>query len=68
MSRLIKDLLNYSMLSDGRVSFEDIDLNVVMDSVTSYFELLIEERGAVSDMLICRLSEELPFGSSSSRT
>lgn len=46
MSRLIKDLLNYSRLSSSNVGLEEVDVNQVMTSVVSDFELLIEEKGA----------------------
>ena len=46
MSRLIKDLLNYSRLSSGEVSIEEVDLNQTIASVVSDFELMIEEKGA----------------------
>lgn len=47
MSRLIKDVLNYSRLSSSQITFENIDLDDVFDSVVSDFELMIEEKNAV---------------------
>lgn len=44
MSRLIKDVLNYSKLSSQLINIEDVDLNEVIESVVSDFELMIEEK------------------------
>lgn len=46
MSRLIKDVLNYSKLSTGETEFVKVDLNDVLDEVVNDFEFLIEEKKA----------------------
>lgn len=46
MSRLIKDVLNYSRLSSNDVAFELVDLRQIFESVVSDFDLLIEEKKA----------------------
>lgn len=47
MSRLIRDVLNYSRLTKQDHSFVDINLNTVLADVLSEFDLLIEQRQAV---------------------
>lgn len=46
MSRLIKDLLNYSRLSNTEVRLEEVHLSDILESVVSDFELLIDEKHA----------------------
>jgi PAS domain S-box-containing protein len=48
MSDLIKSLLNYSRLSQGKenISKGKVDLNILMNEIKQDFELLIEERNA----------------------
>ena len=46
MSRLIKDVLNYSKLSIKTDAFTNFSLKEVMDDVISDFEFLIQEKGA----------------------
>jgi len=46
MRELINDLLNYSRLSQRNEQFEQVDLDKVLRSVLSDFELLIEEKKA----------------------
>lgn len=46
MSRLIKDLLNYSKLSGAQHEEEVVDLENVLKNVISDYELLIDETGA----------------------
>jgi signal transduction histidine kinase len=46
MTNLIKDVLNYSRLSNIDDSFVDIDLNVILQHVTTDLELLIEQKKA----------------------
>lgn len=46
MSRLIKDVLNYSKLSTGETEFVGVDLNAVLEEVVNDFEFLIEEKKA----------------------
>jgi signal transduction histidine kinase len=46
MTRLIKDVLNFSKLSSQAVSFAPVDLNKILTSALVDFELLIEERNA----------------------
>ncbi|MFP9097884.1 sensor histidine kinase [Flavobacterium sp. RHBU_24] len=47
MSRLIKDVLNYSKLAVETERFVSIDLNTVLRDVTEDFEFLIKEKEAV---------------------
>ena len=53
MTDLIKDVLNYSRLSNIDDSFEQIDLNVTLQHVKTDLELLIEQKKAkiVTDQL-----------------
>ena len=53
MSILIRDILNYSRVSNGVSAKEEVDLNEVLDQVLQDFELAIEEKEAVVDS--CRL-------------
>lgn len=46
MTNLIKDVLNYSRLSDIDNSFVDIDLNITLQNVKTDLELLIEQQQA----------------------
>jgi signal transduction histidine kinase len=46
MRILIKDLLNFSRLSDTNVRYEPTDLNLVLKEVISDFELLIGQKDA----------------------
>ncbi|MBC7904126.1 MAG: PAS domain-containing protein [Gemmatimonadaceae bacterium] len=46
MLRLIKDVLNFSQLSNKLESFEPVDLNLLLENVKSDFELLSEQKGA----------------------
>lgn len=46
MSKLIKDVLNYSRLSQSTLLKETVDLNQVVREVLSEFDVLIEERQA----------------------
>jgi PAS domain S-box-containing protein len=47
MSQLIKDVLHYALISDGTNELEEIDLNVIFDSVLSDLEVSVREKGAV---------------------
>jgi PAS domain S-box-containing protein len=47
MSSLIKDLLEYSRLSQPQEHFHDTDLNTILDYVLADFELLITQKNAV---------------------
>lgn len=47
MTRLIRDVLEYSRLSKIEESFIDVDLNIIIDYIKSDFELLIAEKNAV---------------------
>ncbi len=47
MSKLIKSVLNYSVISKSNKEFTEVDLNEVLMEVTSDFEILIEEKKAV---------------------
>jgi PAS domain S-box-containing protein len=47
MSGLIKDLLEYSRLSQNSLQFEEISLDFVLKNVLTDFELLITQKGAV---------------------
>lgn len=47
MTRLIRDVLEYSRLSKIEESFIDVDLNIIVDYIRSDFELLIAEKNAV---------------------
>lgn len=47
MTVLIRDILNYSRLSNAELREEEVDLNEVLDQVLQDFELMIEEREAV---------------------
>jgi signal transduction histidine kinase len=47
MTTLIKDLLNFSRLSDKEIKFEQVDLNEIADRVQDEFELLIKQKNAV---------------------
>jgi PAS domain S-box-containing protein len=47
MSALIKDVLNYSRLSNKNEKFVETDLNSVLDNVKTDFELFIKEKNAV---------------------
>ncbi len=46
MSHLIQDVLDFSQLSKGTISFSPVNLNQVMENITGDFELLIEQKGA----------------------
>jgi signal transduction histidine kinase len=46
MTNLIKDVLNYSRLSNIDESFTDVDLNVILQNVKTDLELLIEQKKA----------------------
>ncbi|RYY94944.1 MAG: PAS domain S-box protein, partial [Chitinophagaceae bacterium] len=47
MSALIRDVLNYSLLSNSEEAYQPVDLNTVLASIRNDLELLIEEKGAV---------------------
>jgi signal transduction histidine kinase len=47
MTQLIKDVLNYSRLSNTEDQFVPVDLNTVLRQVKGDFELLIEQKQAV---------------------
>jgi PAS domain S-box-containing protein len=47
MSGLIKDLLEYSRLSQNSLHFEEISLDFVLKNVLTDFELLISQKGAI---------------------
>jgi PAS domain S-box-containing protein len=47
MSGLIKDLLEYSRLSQNSLQFEEISLDFVLKNVLTDFELLISQKGAI---------------------
>jgi signal transduction histidine kinase/DNA-binding NarL/FixJ family response regulator len=46
MAQLIKDVLNYSRVASHQLSFATVDLNKVLRSVLTDFELMIEELNA----------------------
>ncbi|GAB3330918.1 hypothetical protein GCM10027299_36280 [Larkinella ripae] len=46
MSALIRDVLNYSRLSRTDDEFIETDLNQILETIKTDFELLIEEKGA----------------------
>lgn len=46
MSTLIRDVLQYSRLSDVKDTFTSVDLNIILDYVKSDFELLIMQKDA----------------------
>jgi len=46
MLQLIKDVLNFSELSKGNTPMEPVELNEIVDSIISDFELLIADTGA----------------------
>lgn len=46
MLQLIRDVLNFSQLSKDRDVFKPVDLTVVLDTIVTDFELLIEQKGA----------------------
>jgi signal transduction histidine kinase len=47
MTNLIKDVLNYSRLSNIDDSFENVDLNITLQNVQTDLELLIEQNKAI---------------------
>jgi len=47
MSTLIQDVLNYSRLSKAGDTFEDADLQLILDNVKTDVELIIEEKKAL---------------------
>ncbi|WP_440135484.1 ATP-binding protein [Chitinophaga sancti] len=47
MTNLIKDVLDYSRLSDPDARFVDTDLQAVLKNTLTDFELLIEQKGAM---------------------
>ena len=47
MMNLIRDVLDFSQLSTQRRTFEQVDLGALIDSLTSDFELVIEQKEAV---------------------
>lgn len=47
MSALIKDVLNYSRLSQSGNTFIEIDLQKILNNVKTDVELIIEEKGAI---------------------
>jgi PAS domain S-box-containing protein len=51
MSSLIKDVLNYSKLAKSDYTFGPVDLNQVLQDVKSDFELLIEQKKAVVEVV-----------------
>lgn len=46
MSTLIKDVLNYSRLSQKNVPFSETNLNSIIDNIKVDFELLLEQKNA----------------------
>lgn len=46
MSGLIKDLLEYSKLSQGKIHFQQTDLNKILKNVLSDYELLVNQKKA----------------------
>ncbi|WP_428662830.1 sensor histidine kinase [Runella sp.] len=46
MSNLIKDVLNYSRLSNHMEQFIPVDLNAIVDTIKSDFDLLLQEKKA----------------------
>jgi PAS domain S-box-containing protein len=54
MTRLIRDVLEYSKLSRVEESFVDTDLNLILEYIKSDFELLIAEKNAIIE------SDKLP--------
>ncbi|MCW4469405.1 ATP-binding protein [Flavobacterium sp. MFBS3-15] len=46
MSRLIKDVLNYSRVSGAETAFEEVDLNYILSDVVSDFEFQVQEKNA----------------------
>ena len=46
MSTLIKDILDYSRVSNSSAKFKEVDLNQVLDQVLHDFELTIKEKDA----------------------
>lgn len=46
MSKLVRDILNYSRLSSATSEREPVDLNEILDQVIQDFELIIDEKNA----------------------
>jgi len=61
MSQLIKDVLNFSRLSKAGETFVPIDLNMVMESITTDFELLIEQKKATINITHLPNIEAVPL-------
>lgn len=51
MSSLIKDVLNYSRLAKSDYTFGPVDLNQVLYDVKSDFELLVEQKNAIIEIV-----------------
>ncbi|MCW3075973.1 MAG: rcsC, partial [Bacteroidetes bacterium] len=61
MNRLIKDVLTYSELAKEKDLFEKVDLNTVLESITTDYDLLIEQKGAVIETTDLPVIEAIPL-------
>ena len=60
MVQLVRDILNYSQLSDERMLFQQVDLSEVVQNIISDYELLIEQKKAVIHIGKLPVIEALP--------
>jgi PAS domain S-box-containing protein len=61
MLALIRDVLTYSQLSQEKPRFVPIDLNVIIKTIESDFELLIEQKGATIEYSSLPIVEGIPL-------
>ena len=61
MNTLIKDLLDFSRLSNSNELFVKIDLNAVLDNVLNDLELLIQQKNAVVETAGLPVIEAIPL-------
>ena len=61
MQNLINDVLKFSALSKEREKFEQVDLNKILNNVTSDYELLIEQKHAILTIETLPVLEAIPL-------
>jgi len=61
MSLLIKDVLNFSKISDAGLVFEKTDLNTIMQQVIADFDLLITQKQASVNLELLPIIDAVPL-------
>jgi PAS domain S-box-containing protein len=61
MTGLIKDLLEYSKLSNKSMRFEKTDLNVIIGNILTDYELLISQKNAILNVEPLPIIEAIPL-------